>query len=389
MKHFFFCCLLASGSACAQSAITITAAQYTATAASVDRYQSATPAGVATPQTGANQTWDYRGITPTGSVFTNSYASVSGTPPFASSIRTRTYAGSFGPFSIQRTYYEGFITTGFATLGVVLPAQSFSLAATTGGPNDVFVIPAQTTALSDVQVPLPLTSTTRLARSSRVSTNGTLTAQILGYNQAPLRYVQRITTVDSVAGWGTVRIPVAGSAAGSAPIPVLLKRTRVVEQDSFYLNNQPAPPLILAAFGQTQGSLSYYFEQSYYRQNAAQPVMVFNYANSSFTTPTLVYYSAETAIPLATTAAREVATGGLTAWPNPAAAGQLLRFELAGVAAAQPLQLTLRDATGRVVASREVPNGQPATLPVLPVGLYLAEAEAANGARASRRVVVQ
>jgi hypothetical protein len=100
-------------------------------------------------------------------------------------------------------------------------------------------------------------------------------------------------------------------------------------------------------------------------------------------------YSAETAIPLAATAAREVAAGGLTAWPNPAARGQALSFALATVAPAQPLHLTMRDALGRVVASAVAPNGGPATLPALPAGLYLAEAEAADGTRFSRRVVVQ
>nr|GFD23241.1 hypothetical protein [Tanacetum cinerariifolium] len=107
------------------------------------------------------------------------------------------------------------------------------------------------------------------------------------------------------------------------------------------------------------------------------------------TTPTGVRYSAETAIPLATTVAREVATGGLTAWPNPAAYGQPLSFALAAVAPAQPLRLTLRDATGRVVAALTAPNGRPAPLPLLPAGLYLAEAEAASGEHASRRVVIE
>jgi hypothetical protein len=163
---------------------------------------------------------------------------------------------------------------------------------------------------------------------------------------------------------------------------------RYVQQDSFYLSGQPASPLLLAALGQTQGAKTYDFQQFFYRQNAAQYVLGLGYTNSTFSTPVVAYYSAETAIPLASTAAREVATGGLTAWPNPAGRGQALRFELATVAPAQPLRLTLRDALGRVVATAAA-NGQPATLPALPAGLYLAEAEAASGARASRRLVIE
>lgn len=388
MKHLFTAACLLAGSA-AHAQITITAAQFPATAASVDRFQAASITGVAAPTKGANQTWDYRSLAPTGSVQVNTYASAGTTPPFAGSVRSYPLTLTQGSFSIMATAYEGFDASGFSQLGTVVPAQTFPLSTVTGGPNDALVIPAQTTPVNTLRLPLPLTSTTRVSRFSRVGNNSLLTVALFGYNQAPLRYVQRFTTVDSVAGWGTVRIPVAGSAAGSAPIQVLLMQRRVIEQDSFYLNGQPAPLLVLAGLGQTQGSLTYSFAHYFYRQNAAQDVLSFIYTNSSYSTLAGARYSAETAIPLNATAAREVATGGLTAWPNPAVRGQALSFALATVAPAQPLHLYLRDALGRVVASLETPNGQPAPLPALPAGLYLAEAEAANGAHASRRVVIE
>ena len=389
MKQLFTACLLASSAAYAQSPITITAAQFTASAASVERYQPAAPAGVAAPTKGANQAWDYRSLTPTGSVVVNTYASAGTTPPFAGSIRSYALAIALGPFNLNATGYEGFDAVGFSQLGSAVPAQSFPLAIVTGGPSDVLTVPAQTIPTNLLRVPLPLTSTTRVLRTSRVGNNSVLTVQALLINQAPFRFVQRFTTVDSVAGWGTVRIPVAGSAAGSAPIPTLLVQRRVIEQDSFYLNGQPAPALLLLGLGQTQGAITRSYAQYFYRQNAAQYVLGLNYASSDYTTPTVVSYSAETAIPLAATAAREVATGGLTAWPNPAARGQALSFALATVAPAQPLHLTVRDALGRVVATAVAANGGPATLPTLPAGLYLAEAEAADGTRFSRRLVVE
>ena len=389
MKHLFTCCLLASSAAYAQTPITITAAQFTASATTVERYQGAATAGVAAPTKGANQAWDYRSLAPTGAVSVLTYASAGTTPPFAGSVRSYPFALTQGSFSITATSYEGFDAAGFGQLGSVVPAQSFPLGTVTGGPNDVLAIPAQNTAVNTLRLPLPLTSTTRVSRTNRVGNKSLLTVQAFGYNQAQLRYVQRITTVDSVAGWGTLRIPVAGSAAGSAPLPVLLMQRRVIEQDSFYLDGQPAPPLVLLGLGQTQGSFSYTFAQYFYRQNAAQYVLGLNYATGAYATPTAVTYSAETAIPLAATAAREVAAGGLTAWPNPAGRGQTVSFALATAAPAQPLRLTLRDALGRVVATAVAANGSPATLPALPAGLYLAEAEAADGTRFSRRVVIE
>ena len=389
MKHFFTFCLLASSAAYAQSPITITAAQFTATAATVERYQGAATAGVAVPTKGANQTWDYRSLAPTGTVQVTTYTSAGTTPPFAGSVRSYPLTLSQGTFSILATAYEGFDAIGFGQLGSVVPAQSFPLSTVTGFPNDVLAVPAQTTTVNTLRLPLPLTSTTRVSRFNRVRNNSLLTAQLFGYNQASLQYVQRITTVDSVAGWGTLRIPVAGSAVGSAPLQVLLMQRRVIEQDSFYLNGQPAPPLIVAGLGQVQGGFTYGFAHYFYRQNAAQDVLSFTYTNSAFSTLAGARYSAETAIPLAATASREVATGGLTAWPNPAARGQALSFALATVAPAQPLRLTVRDALGRVVATAVAANGSPASLPALPAGLYLAEAEAADGTRFSRRVVVE
>jgi hypothetical protein len=390
MKHLFTAaCLLAGGAAHAQ--ITITAAQFPATAASVDRYQAATLTGAAVPTPGANQTWDYRSLTPLSgsSVATSTYSSAGATPPFTNSVRSYPLSIPLGAFNVNATAYEGFDAQGFSQLGSAIPAQSFPLVTVTGGATDVLSIPAQTATTNVLRVPLPLTTTTKVQRTSRVVNNSTLTIQALLINQASFQYVQRFTTVDSVAGWGTVRIPVAGSAAGSAPIQTLLVQRRVIEQDSFYLNGQPAQGLLLLGLGQTQGSITRTYGRYFYRQNSAQYLLGFSFATSAYTAPTAIAYSAETAIPLNATAAREVTTGGLTAWPNPAARGQALSFALATVAPAQPLRLTLRDALGRVVAATVAPNGRPASLPALPAGLYLAEAEAADGTRFSRRVVVE
>lgn len=392
MKQFFTLCLLTGSvvAAHAQNPITISQRQFPATAATVDRYQNAVATGLTAPRLGANRTWDYSSLTPQGGVSTRTYAAIVGTPPIAGGIRTVSYTFRLGNFPILVTGYEGFDTWGLTQIGSVIAAQSFSLTTATGGANDVFTISAQNTTDSLLRVALPLTSTTRTVRFKRNAYPGRLTMQAQGFNQAPFRYVQRVTYIDSVAGWGTLRVPVTGSAAGSGAISVLLVQRRVIAQDSFYVNNQPAPAVVLSALGLTQGLVNRSYAQYFYRQNSAQYMLALFYSNASFATPANATYSAETNLVLAAMAPREVAAGGLMAWPNPVVRGQVPHFLLANVAAGQPLCLTLRDATGRVVISRAaVPNGQPASLPALPPGLYLAEAEAANGAHASRRVVVE
>ena len=373
----------------AQAPITITAAQFPATAASVDQYQSGLAGTAPTPTLGANQRWDYRLVPAVGIPYSTSYSPLpAGTPAFAGAVRTQRFNAALGPFNIPVQGYYGFSTDGFGQLGSTVAAISFPLTATTGGAADALAVPAQTVAVNTLAVPLPLTSTTRLARTNRIVNRSNLTVGLVGISNQPFLYVQRVTTVDSVAGWGTVQIPVAGNPAGSAPVPVLLLRRRYTEVDSFYLSGAPAPAFLLGALGQTQGTVTNQYSQFFYRQNAAQPMMSFFYGSSAFTAPTGVVYSRESNIALATQPARETAKNGLQAWPNPVAPGQPLAFTWAMLPVSQLLHLTVRDMLGRTVATAKTPNGQPASLPALLPGLYLVEAEA-DGQRASRRVVVE
>lgn len=388
MKHVLTLSLLAGISPLAHAQITITAAQYPATAATVERFQQATVASLSTPTLGPNQSWDYRGLVPQGTVNQTTYSVVPAPAPFVGTVRSYNFTSMLGPFTIPVTAYEGFSADGFTQLGSSLAAQSFPLTFATGGANDVLAIPAQNVLVNILQLPLPLTATTRVQRTTRAVINTRLTIAGFGLSNVLFQYVQRTTTVDSVAGWGTLRVPVAGSASGSGALPVLLVRSRETGQDSFYLGGQPAPATLLGALGQTQGSISRSRRQSFYRQNSAQPVLTLVYASNAFAVPTSGSYSAENTLLTARPAA-ERAQGGLVAWPNPVASGQVLRFTLAEAPQGQPLRLTLRDAVGRAVWHGPAANGHPVSLPMLPAGLYVAEAESAAGFRTSRRVVVE
>ena len=371
-----------------QAQITITATQFPATAATVERFQRATAASLSTPTLGPNQTWDYRSLVAQGTPAQFAFGAVAAPLPFAGTVRSYAFSNTLGPFTIPVTGFEGFTADGFALLGSALAAQSFPLTFATGGAADVLTIPAQTVPVNNLRLPLPLTASTVVRRTVRTVINTGLTIVGFGLNNAPFQYEQRISTVDSVAGWGTLRVPVAGSASGSAALPVLLVRRRQAIQDSFYLGGQPAPAILLGALGQTQGGISRSRSQSFYRQNAAQPVLTMGYASNNFAVPSGGSYSNEATL-LAARPAVELAQGGLRAWPNPATAGQPLSFLLAEATAGQPLRLTLRDALGRTMWQGTAPNGRPVQLPVLPAGLYVAEAESLAGFRSSRRVAVE
>lgn len=373
----------------ASAQVTISQAQFPLTAASVGRFQPARLMGATTPTTGPNQTWDYRALVAQGGVVTSQpYNPPPANPPFPGTVRTYDFVSQLGPFAVSVTAHEGFDADGFGQLGSTIPAQTFPLP--TGGAADVLNVPAQSVAVNTLEIPLPMSASTYVVRSFRVRNNTTLTIAALGLTNAPFQYVQRTLTVDSVAGWGTVQIPVAGSPGGSAPIDVLLVRRRYVQQDSFYVAGQPAPAALLGALGQTQGRITRVFRAAMFRPNATQSVLSMIFGNGRFTAPTSVSYSAEMGLPVGVGRELPLAEGGLRVWPNPAAAGAVRGFEVPGAAPAEPLRLTLRDAAGRTVARATVPNGQPAAaLPGVPAGLYFVEAETAAGQRAARRVVVE
>lgn len=381
MRHTFtFLALgLLALPALAQSPITLTQSTFPASASSTEQYQPASTIGVGAPTTGANQSWDYRALTPNGSAYADVNLPVPASGGISGAQWTRNRQAVFGTIGYNYTAYYALASTGRMSLGRTVPRQAASISARTGGANDSLVINRQTIRYGSggsgiVDFALPLTAGGRSQSVFRFGTTGSLTAAAVGLSQAPLRIVQRYTYVDSVAGWGTLRIPVTGRAAGSDPLPVLLLRSRTIRQDSIYLNGQPAPALLLTAFGLTQGATTVTYFDHFWRTGSSQPLLELYYSGRQYTAPTYVDYSTESNV-LAVKASSALAAQW-QAWPNPLAAGQALHLALPGAQPTQPVQLTVTDALGRVVLQEPLPLlGGGATLPAaatdqLRAGLY-------------------
>ncbi|MDO7845790.1 T9SS type A sorting domain-containing protein [Hymenobacter sp. M29] len=367
--------------ALAQTPITLTQATFPAAAGTQEQYQDATiPTGLTSPSTGANQPWDYRTLGASGAPYSLAYLPVPASGGIAGAQWTRARQAIVGGFYYNYTAYYSLAATGRLGLGRTTTRQPLSIRTNTGGANDSVVINAQTVRYGTgtagiVDFPLPLTVGSRNQTFFRFGVTGTLTVAAAGLNRAPFRIVQRYTYVDSVAGWGTVRIPVAGRSTGSGPLPVLLVRSRVIRQDSVYLNGAPAPAALLAAFGITQGAITAGYYDGFWRTGSAQPVAELYYPNRQYATPNFADYSTESTV-LAARASSALAEAW-QAWPNPLAAGQDLRLALPGALPGQPVQLTITNALGRAVLSQPLPlTGGTATLPAVATealrpGLYL------------------
>jgi hypothetical protein len=160
------------------------------------------------------------------------YLPVPANPGIAGAQWTRARTAPVGFLAYNITSYYSLTANGRLSLGRTVARQATSLRALTGGTNDSVVVNRQTIVLGTglVDVLLPLTAGSHSRRSFRYGTTGTITIAAAGLNQAPFRLVKRGVYTDSVAGWGTVRVPVSGSATGSSAIPVLQVRTLSVGQ---------------------------------------------------------------------------------------------------------------------------------------------------------------
>lgn len=369
--------------ATAQTPITLTQSNFPALASTVELYSAASPAGVMPPTTGANQIWDYSSLTPTGQT-SATYSAPAATPAFAGTTRTYNYTLPLGPFQVAGTSAQALTATGLQYLGYTIPRQRFGLGALTTVATDSLVVPAQAVAVGATIVAFPTTVGTVNRNFYRSGTTGLLTVALLGLNKTPLRLVQRITTADSVAGHGSLRIPVAGGASAS---PALLVRSRAVEIDSFYLAGQPAPAALLAALGVQQGIIQRTYSDSFYRAGSAQQMLGLVYSSATYQTVQGAYYSREASL-LATRADLAAAVGGLSSYPNPLGQGPLLLA--AGNGSHAAVTLIVRDALGRQLAARRGQLGQPTSLLAgLPQGSYLLEIATVDGQRSVQRIAVQ
>ncbi len=381
--------LMAPAAVVAQTPITLTAAGHNIAPGRVNNWQQVRPAPGALPRlvAGPNQAWDYRALTPVGAPYTRAFAPALVNAAYPVATLGRAYTVALGPLLIQGDQFNGFTGAGFVEFGAALAAQAFSLGSFSGNPSDSLAFPAQNLINTPPLVlqELPSTAGTTQNQFRRLATTFRITVGAFGISRAPGRYVQRFTHLDSVIAWGTIRVPVAGQPGGSAPVPVLLRRSYIIEQDSFYVAGQPAPPALLAALGLTQGASSRTVFDSFLRESSPQPVAQVSYLNAARTQGE-IYVSAEANLPLRAPALLTEAEAAL--WPNPVIAGEAVRVDINGLT--QRVPATLHDGLGRVVFAPELHPGGALPLPAaLAPGTYLLAADLPDGRLLRRRVVVK
>ena len=270
-KRLLLTLCVASFSLTAKAQITINRADFAVSGTGLDSasWKFLTKTGATLPTFGNNQTWDYTALKdslPTINKYYHTPAANFGAIPAVFADATYAYNSSvfFQNYSIPARRYEKLEATGYAQLGYALFGATYSIANISGGATDSIYLLASAFRYSSplTYYKFPMTANSVWKSNYKDTTNLQLSVALLGLNKTPGMRVAQYTVLDTIVGWGTLKLknPSGGTALNYA---VLLQRETRTRLDSFFLNGAPAPAVIMGALGLTQGTATVFSTYSF------------------------------------------------------------------------------------------------------------------------------
>lgn len=257
--------------------VTITETTFPRAAAFSDVFYVSTNSSPSFPSEGPDQIWDYSDLT-VSEVNTNEYMDGSNNPAFPGAYNFRERNLIFQGFPIPSDQYEGLDSEGWYELGRTIVGVSYSITAISGGANDSLGFPGNNIIFegrnNTIQFPLNYEDAWSNARIE--STPFELTIAAFGLDHTPGELQRTLTDNREVVGYGSLTIPDENGDPTVGMDVLLVKVARTI-MDSVFLGGAPAPDVLLAAFGLTQGAV---VEQSFYvfyKPDFGSPVMSIAY----------------------------------------------------------------------------------------------------------------
>ncbi|HZV69349.1 MAG TPA: T9SS type A sorting domain-containing protein [Saprospiraceae bacterium] len=218
------------------------------------------------PSIGDNQTWDYSGYFGDSVIIVNYVTETD--PLFLANgvdFHVLTFKGLTSTLGYLLNSEIDFNSNGIYEVGLGINPAEYSLAAFTGNSNDSMIIPEQKHLfLTDKTImDFPFTMGTTWGSTTRRVTDFILTVQAFGLDHAPGQHVYTNVRTDEIVGWG--KMSVHTGSGPSIEYDVLMDKVHEYNVDSFYLNGSPASPILLLAFGVSQGQHTN--ESYFYRFN--------------------------------------------------------------------------------------------------------------------------
>jgi hypothetical protein len=253
----------------------------------------------------------------------------------------------------------------------VLKRQARPLGAITGNSLDSIVVPAQVITYNNALpiLKFPATMSSKWGATAVRNAAFSLTVTAASINNAPGLHKQIHTSLDSVVGWGKMKVPIAGKTA-SAWIPVLQVQHFDTELDSFFLNGSPAPTALLSAIGLAQGQSNTVARTYFYRAAAYRPLCEAVHAAPAHSSSVSKLYLHALDLPEEYDYAAPSVSGTWEIWiyPNPAPNGRLHIHMPANAGPGWTYSLT--NVAGQQVAKGALLNNEIDLPKGLPKGAY-------------------
>ncbi len=274
-------CMLLTSAAYAQSPITLTSSNVPDTLNRTDVISNvlidwAVPGFAAA----TNANWDLSLVTYKGTYYNAEYATDTG---FTNAPMSNLVVYKLTPTQQYNTKLMFAVTSaGNKIHGERIKRQAFSLG--TANPNDSLVILAQDVVYDQPQVQFayPATMSSTWSSTSKSTTKFVATYNPLITN-APGEVRATLTSSYKVIGWGNVKAKHTNNKV-SANMPVLQIESTTTTTDSFYINGSPAPGVLLAQAGITQGETRSVYQRNFYRIDELTPLVSATYTDATFTT---------------------------------------------------------------------------------------------------------
>ncbi|HKK78305.1 MAG TPA: T9SS type A sorting domain-containing protein [Phaeodactylibacter sp.] len=375
MKQTITLIALLSLSTILQAQITIERQDFTLEAGTQTKAWVVDPDNAFEPQAGEGVVWDFSNLT-LGESFLTDYEAPS-SPLFPQANITEPSSGSFlGGLAVQPSVsFNTLSDTAYGNWGLIGEATDIPLAPLTGGSTDTlkaFELVVQFEQPRNfIQFPLNYGDT--WSHNESYNIDYLVSVAAFGLQGVPAQQISQDSTFYEVAGYGELILP---NPQGAELEPVsmealMIKRGRVVT-DNYTLGGQPAPQVMLDAFGLEQGETQITTRYLIYAKGL--PRTAANIEVNSEGEVVFFTISDDIVQFINSTSNAAAAPATTKAFPNPATAGALLSVEMP--AAVDNGVLELIDAHGRQAAVWPV-NGLKGqivqyTLPAhLQTGMYM------------------
>ncbi len=227
-------------------------------------------------------------------------------------------AGGFYFFNVSNYYSVD--SSGVNFLGQHGNTTRIPIAIITGNNNDSLTFPAQTILRSpDLKaLSFPTTMGGTWGGPTSCTSQLLVTSAVGNLVDAPMTVKNYYYTVDTVVGWGKMRVRLTDTTKISDYVPVLQVHTLYTEVDSFFMNGMSAPDSVLNYLGLVQGHSQTSYQTEFLREGEIEPLLRVFFLFPNHVRP---FYAQTTLMRLPVSQAagiKGIKAGALSVYPNPA-----------------------------------------------------------------------